>query len=473
MPIDIPFPRVSAPGERPQLSGGRIVNGVLEQASGGAVVIKRAPGLTRIASSAAGAVHCRGMIAANASTLLVVYDDTVEAVTRTGADTTASVSLGSLPGSDLVTLARNNAAIPQIVCVSSSGVYVLTAGGSPAPYPDGDVGSPNSVCYIDGYFVFTYGSGKFAVSGLNTTDINSLDFATAEANPDPLIRGVAFGSKLLLFGQSTIEIWINAGSPPPGVPFSRTAVVQRGLAAPHAVAGFEDGFVGALVWVGPDNLVYKLVGAEALRISTHDIERDLQALTEKSTLRAFAYMCEGHPYIAIKCQLWTWVYDLLTATWQERRSHDRLSWRAECSYLQWGEWRLGDESTSAIYRPNGLAYDEDGAPLVWEVTSGAVKDFPARFGAPRADFDFVAGTGDPASVAEPRVSIAWSDDGGATYSTPLLRGLGRQGAYGNRVAINRVGRVGPHGKRFRLTVSDAVFVGLLGGKLQAIQGASF
>lgn len=470
--VAIPFPRISSPGERSQLGGGRLVNAILEKLESGEVVIKRAPGLTRRITSASGNVHCRGMVAANSETLIVVYDDSVETVTRSG-DATTSVSLGALAGTDLVTLARNNAAIPDIVCVSpSAGAFTLTSGGAPASYPDGDVGAPNSVSFVDGYFFFTYGSGKVQASGINTTAINSLDYASAESSPDPLVRGVGFRGQLFLFGNSTIEAWQNTANPT-GFPFTRSTVIPRGLAGLNAVAGYEDGFVGSLLWAGSDNIVYKLNGYDPFRISTHDVERDLQKLSDKSTLRAFVFMDSGHPFFVLKSPIWTWVYDLLTSTWQERRSYGRLNWRAECGFFQWGEWLVGDELAGYVYRPSSEAFSEDAYPLIFDVTSGKTKDFPARFSVPRVDFDFVSGVGSPSAVADPTVSISWSDDGGNIFSTPLVRPLGGEGHYGNRVSINRAGRCGPQGRAFRLVVSDAVFVGLVGGKMQTAEGAPF
>ncbi|WP_457797631.1 hypothetical protein [Methylocystis sp. S23] len=124
--VDIPFPTISSPGERKQLSGGRLVNAILEEIEGGKIIRKRAPGLRRFITSADGNAHCRGMIDANSGTLLVVYDGVVEAVTGSGSTSTV---LGALPGSDIVTLSKNNATTPQIVCVSpATGAYVLTAG---------------------------------------------------------------------------------------------------------------------------------------------------------------------------------------------------------------------------------------------------------------------------------------------------------------------------------------------------------
>jgi hypothetical protein len=465
--IDIPFGTLSSKGERPRLGGSRYINAILEAMEDERTIRKRAPGLRRFITSIGGYTHTRGLIGGNSNTLLVVYDGRVESVTLSDGVTT-SEDRGALAGTDLVTLARNNNATPQIVGVSpANGAFVLTVGGAPASYPDADVGSPNSVCFIDGYFFFTYGNGRCIASGINSTAVNPLDIATAQSTSDGLIRGIPYRGQLLLCSYSTIEAWQNTGNET-GFPFTRATVIPRGLISANAIAGHEDKFTSSLMWVGSDNIVYLLNGYSPTRVSTHDLEHDIQALADKTTLRVFVFMNNGHPFWCLKCADWTHVYDLLTSTWGERRSYGSLTWRAEQSHFMWGDWIVGDETTGHLFRPDNEAYYEDTTHLVYEVESGATANFPNRMAIQRTDFDFVAGVGNAGGNAytdqDPEVEISWSDDGGATWSYPVTRALGKQGEYLRRVTVNR-GRTSHYGRKYRLRVSDRVFVGLLGGKM--------
>jgi hypothetical protein len=63
----------------------------------------------------------------------------------------------------------------------------------------------------------------------------------------------------------------------------------------------------------------------------------------------------------------------------------------------------------------------------------------------------------------PEVSISWSDDGGVNWSNPVLRRLGAQGETKARLTLLNTGLSGPQGRRWRLDVSDPVYVGFLGG----------
>jgi len=102
---------------------------------------------------------------------------------------------------------------------------------------------------------------------------------------------------------------------------------------------------------------------------------------------------------------------------------------------------------------------------MFQLESGPVQNFPNRTKVARADFDFVTGvgiaTGQDPIATDPSVGISWSDDGGITWSNPYIRKLGRQ-ATQHRITVLRSGMTGDMGRRWRLTVSDPIYVAFLG-----------
>ena len=63
--------------------------------------------------------------------------------------------LGSLPGDERVTFARNNKApIPDILCVTENDVYKIHRDAPPETLAEPDLPQPLAVMFIDGYFVF-------------------------------------------------------------------------------------------------------------------------------------------------------------------------------------------------------------------------------------------------------------------------------------------------------------------------------
>lgn len=468
-PVQIPFPVTSAHQSPARAGIGRMVNVILEQLPDETINRKRAPGLASFATSASGSVHCRGMILANAATVLVVYNNFVEALDSAGAAT----GLGSLDGSDLVTLAINNKSpTPDIVCVSPSvGAFVLQTAAAPASYPDLDVGSPNSVCFGGGYFFFTYGNGGCVASGVNDTAINLLDRIVVSS--PGLVRGIFFGQTLFLFTTATIEAWVDTANPT-GFPYSRAAIIPRGLINANAVAGHESGFAGSLIWVGSDNIVYIMQGYAPRRISTADIETRIAKVADKASFRATAYMSSGHAIWQLTCSDFTLCYDITNSVWTERDSRGQPFSRIEGSVSAFGGWLVGDLATGLIGSVSAEAYDEYGDFLTYSITSLPATKFPEKTVVRRADFNFIAGTGvaplvDPpegSPANNPKVLVSWSDDGGASFKMPLQRELGQVGQTNQAVVILRTGRTTRFGRVWRLEVSDPVYIGLLGGSME-------
>lgn len=468
MIVEIPFPRTPSK-DVPQRAGiGRMLNVQLEQLGSGDVIYKRAPGLSQLTSSTSGSIHCRGFVRASSNTVLVAFDRFVEALTMSG-NTFVLKSLGQLDGTKIVSLAVNNKTpAPDIIAVTEIGAFFLSASGAPVAYPDTDVGSPNSVTFGDGYFFFTYGSGACLASGINTTSINPLDTITVNSASDGLVRGIFFAQTLFLFTPSVCEAWTNTANPT-GFPFSRSAVIPRGIINAQAVAGYESNFTSSLIWVGSDSIVYMMQGYAPYRISTNDMERRIQAVADKTTLRACVYMNDGHAFWQLSSQNFTFAYDLTNSVWCERQSYGQEFSRIEQSIYAFGKWIVGDFSTGIVGSIDGNTFTEYNAPLVWELTSLPAPSWPGQRNIARADFNFISGTGiaaGGATAVDPMVDISWSKDGGASFAMPVQRAIGKQGETNRFMTVLRLGQATKYGTAYRLRVSDPVFAGFFSGTME-------
>jgi hypothetical protein len=307
----------STPGLRPGEGEGRLINASTDKA-GDTFYIRRTPGLVAFANT--GKSGPRGLIDVN-GTIYAAYTDCVVKIAPGGAVTVLS---GTLPGSDGVTFARNNkvtsgASTPDVVAVRESGAAYLISTTTVSAYPDADLPTTvNSASFLDGFLVYTIADGRIFASELNSTDINALSFATAEAQSDGLLRGIAYGGLFYAMGQSSIEPWRNIGASP--FPLQRsTSIIPVGILTTMAVAGFEPGYDRNPYFVAHDGTVRALTGYEATPVSTPDVEAFI-ARSTVSTLEASVYTAKGKSFWVLSSDQGTWELNVTTGLWHERQS---------------------------------------------------------------------------------------------------------------------------------------------------------
>jgi hypothetical protein len=465
---NILFPTSTAPGQRPGEGSGRLINCYAEALDAGAraqYARRRAPGLLHIATPAH--IGCRGLHYFNGD-LYVAQAERLSRVNLVGGFFIVT-DLGELPGEGRVTFARNNKApVPDILCVTEDDVFVVHQAAPPASLGAGDLPQPLTVAFLDGYFIFAIRDGRFFFSALNDTTVNALDFATAQSRPGGIYNAVPFGQQLFVMGPSSIEVWQNAGNAT-GSPFSRAAVIPKGLASTFAVAGFEEGF-STLVFVGDDNGVYRLDGGYApAKISTPDLDRLIEKTADKTLIDVTVSVTSGHNWATVTGPDFSWTYELGTGFWHERASYLQDYWRAVCSVKAFDGWVMGDRETGDVWQLDPDEMTEGGHPLVMSVISLPLTGFPNRMVVPRADFDIIIGqgkvTGQEPIETDPVVLISWSDDGGATFGNPLKRSLGRLAKHTTPVSVNRTGMASRYGRVWRLDISDPVFASILSGTM--------
>lgn len=474
-PLPVPFPTTSAPGRKPGEGTGELINvGISKNVE--EVEWRRVSGLgpTFLGVGPGSPPNCvpRGMMG-SPGLLVSAWRDRVSVI---GGDGVPHLCSGSVSGDDPVTFARNaRLPVPDVVAVCQAGAFLVhpdtfsvTAYSSIEP----DVGSPNSCSYFQSYFMFTYGDGTIRASGIQSTSIDALAYAKAEANPDGLYRGISIGTAWLAMGPLTIEVWQDTGQTilPNGAvspfPLTRANVIPVGLIGPWAVAGTGDEWDRPLLFVGSDYTVRQLDGYVPKIVSTNDVSSDIYDQRHNPAgYRACVYISGPNALWCLSTDAWTWTYNLTTQSWSKRKSYLQPRWRIDWTAQAFEKW-LGQDLLSKDIQEISVAYqDEAGEPLIATARSGSLKDFPTGMRVPRAFFDFTVGLGSvigqstigvETSGTNPSVEISWSHDGGATWANPLKRSLGRQGEFKKLVQVNNLGRASHHGIRFQWSVIDPV-----------------
>lgn len=449
-----PIPKSSTPGARPGEGEGRLFNCYTVQ-EGDRTYARRTAGLERLVGT--GKSGIRGLLDVN-GVLYVVYTGSVVSVSGS----TVTTLTGSIPGSDGVTLARNNkvtggASTPDVVAVrEGGGAYVLTSSAVSA-YPDADLPTTtNSVTFLEGFFLFSLPDGRVFASELNSTAVNALSFATAEARSDGLRRIIVRGNIAYAMGGTTIEPWKNVGTAP--FPLQRSpTVMQVGLLTTMAVAGFEDSWNAPTYFASADRRIMALSGYETAPVSTPDVERFLSASTV-ATVELMAFVWKGRSFIAVSSDAGTWVLDVEARSWHERGSVGATRWRAKFSTYSGEQWVFGDALSGDLLVMSD-ALTENGGPLGGFLETGPLKDFPARVAA-KLSADF--------TEAEITIYVSWSLDGGKTWSTELQRPLANAERW--PVTVSNLGLSTHHGARVRFRwegEADFSFMGATATRVEA------
>lgn len=382
--------------------------------------VRRVPGVSAIVDTAKTGI--RGMLDVE-GVLYVVWSGSVTTVTG---GTTVATLTGSIPGTDGVTIARNNRVTggektPDIVAVrEGGGAYVLTSSAVTA-YADADLPSDtNSVAFLGGFFLFSVPDGRVFASELNSTTIEALSFATAESRADGLKRIIVQGKLAYAMGDSTIEPYQNVGTMP--FPLQLAAsVIPVGLLTTMAAVGDEEAWNRSLFFVASDKTVRSLSGYEAPVVSTADVERFIAASTV-STIEMAAFIWDGKPYVAISSDAGTWVLNVVSGGWHERISIDPAlddedepygRWRASRSAYSGGRWIFGDKLSGKLLTLSNTLL-EDGTELGGFIQSGQMKAFPFGVKAKlQAEF----------TKAALPIFVSWSHDGGETWGDEVERSL--------------------------------------------------
>ena len=432
-PVDIPFPLSSFPGANPQESAGRLLNcyseplGDPQQQGKGApknaIVWRRMPGLTQF--SKPGYDGYRGGLLVTNSSYECFLNRTVT-IDAAGAVT----DLGAFPGDKPVSIARNQASPIVVMAVDiDNGAYILSGGGAPTLFTGaGNLPQPNSVAYHHGYFFFTIADGRIFSTGVNDTVINTATYTTCLSKSDiVLLRAIAFQDNLLAFTTGSCEVFSDQANEYPKFPYTRLTVLPNGLLQATAIAGDETGF-DDLLFVSQDFAVWQIPQntLSPRKVSPPDLDRLIESANKDGKLLyASVYIFAGRKVWVLQCSDWTWEFHLVTQKWHERSSLQSSGlqgrWRGVGGHPAFGKWLIGDNQTQTLlYLDTGNFYDavtQSGAvttfsPMMWDVESGLVEEFPQRLRVPRTDFYFVAGVGRPQRVWQTTVAGAASGTGG-------------------------------------------------------------
>jgi hypothetical protein len=324
-----------------------------------------------------------------------------------------------------------------VIVDGSSNGYTVPLPGTPGSMQA--IGDPAfygsvRVDFIDTFMVFNQpGTGNFYTTTSNiVTPFDPTYFAAKEGWNDLLACVACLHDNIWLFGNSTTEIWFNAGGQ--AFPFARmpNSVLQQGVVAPYSVVIADS----SVYWLSQDrwgrNLFMRGEGYSAQRVSNFAVEDAWSKYPLLSDAVGMTYQFGGHQTIGLyfpSGNAW-WAYDAATGMWHQRTYGDLdTPWLPYCMagfgnfpYEGGGNMILaGDRSAPRILALHRDYYTDVGQPI-WRQRSWLhVQDdgnrvYHGRFAAAMSG----------AGLYPDAVSLAWSDDAGQTFGAPVTQTVANQ-----------------------------------------------
>ena len=428
----IPLPRHSYPLDSGPESSQDLLNLFAEQQPGDTrseMILRSTPGLVVFQEFGTGPVTAMSDLH---GFLYMVSGNTAYRLVAGG----APQALGNVLFGDGATIAIGP---NQVVICTPPYAYVASHDGALSRINSDSFPGASSVAYLNGRFLFTQpGTGQFFISDLlNGAAFDALDYASQEAMPDVVKRGVAHGGVYWLFGADVVEVWVDVGAADFPLRRQPGAVIYGGTTAPGSIAALDNG----LVWLGRDNIVYHTEGFAARRISTHALEQAITGYGSTDNAQGCSFTVQGHQFYSLSFpgapgNGVTWVYDAATKLWHKRSTSGTSRWRAQTAAQFGSSPVIGDCYSGKVFFLAPDVATDDGAAVFRRAVFPPMTAEQHRLFMHRFELEMEVG-----SALTPTVlSLDWSDDGGASFRpNPRYLNTGAINERRTRPAATRLG----------------------------------
>lgn len=318
-----------------------------------------------------------------------------------------------------------------------------------------------TLSYLNGYGIYNEpGTARFYVSAAGDfTSWNALDFATAELNPDPLVRTYVDHNELWLIGTRSTEVWqpVSSGD----FPFARsTAQMEKGCCSAFSVASEDN----SVFWLGDDFMVYRADGYRPARISTHPIEHAIAQVSDsvKAEASAFFYTVEGNKFYTLTFpgEL-TLQYNVATGFWNRARTYGFRDWKITGSAGKVTDFYM--TPASLVTLAHGLNTDENGIMERAGISAPVYAD-GKRITLNSYWLDCEVGEADN---GRPRTIMMRFAPDGVQFGNERWRDLGNTGEYRTRAIWRNCGQGRRFVAEFSMTDNTELKIVGAGGEMQA------
>lgn len=346
---------------------------------------------------------------------------------------------------------------------------------------DPNLDDPNAVAFINNQWIYDGIDGGFIVSDVgDPASLNPLNYASAEALGDDLVRPYAFNQLLYLFGEKSTECWYNSGVGNP--PFDRVegGIIAKGIAGVYCICNTDQ----FLYFIGDDRNVYQLTGSQIRSIMTPSMAHVFESYATVSDSFMMNLKIEGQDFIIITfpTEDVSWCYSETTNFWFQLQSGSTGGRYNPGSYafcygmhlfgitetpftdpLNITEYSVGQLDVNTFTDIANQYYISNGTQIKERIIGPINGDLIGASGnrVMMNKLNLIMQTGVGIATGQgssPTVMLSLSTDGGETWTNEYQVGIGAGGKYQTRVEWWHIDSF--YDGTIKIRFSDPVFVSI-------------
>lgn len=301
---------------------------------------------------------------------------------------------------------------------------------------DADLGVVVDSLWIDGYTMTTDGTYILVTEINDPMQVKPLKYASAEADPDPIVGLIKLRGEVYALGTSTIQVFQNVGGT--GFPFQVVtgATIPTGCVSATAKVLFGEtfAFVGS---ARNDALGVHVAGsATSSKISTRIVDDALAAVPDPTLIVLEKRISRDEYRLLVHLPTETWVFLAKAsekageAIWYRCQSGSDQPYRIRHATFAYNRFLVGDTQTGAIGSLRDVATEHFGEVAQWLFDVGLVYNQNKGGIVDRIELIGLPGRGSDAAGSS--VFMSYTRDG-ETFSTERAVSVGRTGDRTKRV----------------------------------------
>lgn len=311
----------------------------------------------------------------------------------------------------------------NIVFVTELNRYRYSAANGWETITDDTITNAVSTAYLDSTFYYIVGDRIYASDLLDPTNIESLNFITAESFTDAIKRNLTLNQLHYSLGAETTEIHFTSGVG--NTRLSRQAVLEHGIIGKFAIDTLDD----RIYFVDAERRLSVIAGFDYQPITINGLGKEWQSYTtvEDCIVNAYTFEQENFVDITFPTQNVTWTVHERSGETVKREDTNGFRARSARYLNVFGKTFSVDHSNGKVYQFSDTVYQDDGNPMTRTTYSAPITS--EVFGFSTREFTLDALYIDYEVSGSTDFTVSVSFDSGQTFeqaSTVTVTGRGTE-----------------------------------------------